>query len=128
MRSIKKEVARFVAVGALNTGITYLLYLALLRIVPYLFAYTVVFVIGIGISYYLNTKIVFRASMTAQSALTYPAVYLVQYVLGVSLLYLLVSRLRVAKEIASLVVVAVSVPVTFVLSRIIILADTSGRD
>jgi putative flippase GtrA len=127
MRSIKKEAARFVAVGALNTGITYLLYLALLRIVPYMVAYTVVFLIGIVISYCLNAKIVFRATMTAQSALTYPAVYLVQYVLGISLLYLLVSRFRVAKEIASLVVVAVSVPVTFVLSRIILLADTSRR-
>jgi putative flippase GtrA len=128
MRSIKKEAARFIAVGALNTGITYLLYLALLRIVPYMVAYTVVFLIGIVISYYLNAKMVFRASMTVHSALTYPAVYLVQYVLGVSLLYLLVSRFRVAKEIASLVVVAVSVPVTFVLSRIILLADTSRRE
>jgi hypothetical protein len=39
-----------------------------------------------------------------------------QHLFGISLLDLLVSRFRVAKEIASLVVVAVSVPVTFVLT------------
>jgi putative flippase GtrA len=128
MRSIKKEVLRFVAVGVVNTGITYLLYLALLRIVPYILAYSLVFLIGIVISYYLNAKIVFRANMTVHSALTYPTVYLVQYVLGVSLLYLLVDRFRVAKEIASLIVVAVSVPVTFVLSRIIISAGSPRRE
>src|SRR3989442_5618045 len=124
MRSIRTELLRFVAVGGLNTGLTYLLYLALLRAMPYSAAYTGSFAVGVFISYHLTAKLVFRVGATWRGALKYPAVYAVQWLLSILMLYVLVEKLGMSKAVAPVVIVAVSVPVTFVLSRFVIL--TSG--
>ena len=53
MRQTLRELARFLAAGAVNTALTYAIYLLLLAIAPYLVAYTVAYVSGIAISYLL---------------------------------------------------------------------------
>ena len=124
IRGSRRELIAFILVGGTNTLLTYLLYLALLRIAPYPVAYSASFVSGIFLSYYLNARFVFKAPLQLGKALKYPAVYAIQYVLGLGLLYLLVELFRVNAAIAPLLVVILTIPATFVMSRYIIRGPT----
>ena len=106
---------RFVAVGAINTGITFLLYLLLLAFVEYRVAYTIAFVSGIAISYVLNSTFVFPGRGDAVALMRFPLVYLVQYACGWALLTVLVARLGVGEIMAMGIVVGVTVVLTYVL-------------
>ena len=55
-----KEFARFIVSGGLNTFVTYLIYLGLLFILDYRVSYTISYIFGIFISYWLNVKFVFH--------------------------------------------------------------------
>jgi putative flippase GtrA len=110
---------RFLIVGALNTGLTYLLYLCLLFVMPYVWAYSLTYSAGIGLGYLLNSHWVFKKTPNLRSATTYPVVYGINYFLGVAMLWLLVELINIPKEIAPLIIVAVSVPVMYVVTRAI---------
>ena len=110
---------RFVIAGTANTGITYVLYLGLLQIMPYVAAYSVTYIAGIALGYVLNAYVVFKARPTAKSAAMYPLVYVLNYLFSLSLLYALVELLSVPREIAPLIVIAVSVPVMYLATKFV---------
>ena len=115
------EFFRFLVVGAVNTGLTVIFFEGLRRLVPYLLAYSVAYVTGIVISYILNASFVFRRRKTVKTAALFPLVYVVQYLLGVVLMWLLVEHAGCAPTVSVIVVVVISVPLTFVLSRTVLL-------
>jgi len=121
MKFINKEFVSFVCFGAVNTILTYIIYLIFLLVVTYPVAYSMTFVIGVYTSYYFNTKFVFKQKLTLRKALQYPIVYLIQYVLGLGLLYLLVETFAMDPRIAPIIIVVITVPITFLLSRLIII-------
>jgi putative flippase GtrA len=123
MRSINREFFRFIFWGGVNTLSGYVIYAFLLLVLPYLLSYTVAFIISIYLSYFLNSKFVFNQELRLSKALKYPLVYLAQYVIGAISLYLLVEILRVNKLIAPLLVVVLTIPITYYLSRRIVRQD-----
>jgi putative flippase GtrA len=114
------EFVRFAFFGGINTGITYVIYLVLLSLLPYGIAYTISYAAGIFVSYWLNATFVFGEKLSVSRALQYPLVYVVQYVLGICVLYLLIEVLGCSRVLAPLLVVIVTLPVTFLLSRYLI--------
>ncbi len=108
---------RFLIAGAVNTGVTYVLYLGLLALMPYVWAYTLTYVAGIGLGYALNSRWVFRKSYSLHSVMAYPLTYLLNYLLGLGLLWILVDSMKVPQEIAPLLVVALSVPLMYLVTR-----------
>ena len=120
------EGLRFVLVGLANTGFTYLIYLALLTWIRYELAYVLAYVVGIGTSYLMNAAFVFRQPLSWRGALTFPTVYIVQMVLGTLLLKALVEFAGIAESVAPLIVVAASLPVTFLMSRFVLTRSASG--
>jgi putative flippase GtrA len=116
MRFINREFYRFVFWGGVNTVASYLIYALLLRLFPYLVAYTIAFVLGIFISYFLNSIFVFQQKLALRKAAKYPLVYLVQYAMGIASLYVLVQILRIDRLVAPALVVLLTIPVTFLLS------------
>jgi len=114
------EYLGFLLVGGANTLITYSLYLLLLLVLPYRWSYSLAFAGGIIISYWLNSQFVFQEPVSLLKFVKYPLVYLIQYLLGILILYLCVDRLGISPWLAPLVVVAVSLPVTFMISKMII--------
>lgn len=110
----------FIVVGAINTLVGYLLYLLLLRAMGYRLAYTLAYLVGIGLSYYLNTRWVFRQPVSLCKFLQYPVVYVAQYVFGVLCLSLLVNLAHLPAEFGPPIVVALSIPLTYSLSRFVI--------
>ncbi len=114
------EFLKFVLVGLANTGLTYLLYAALAIVLPYTLAYSITYVLGIVFSYLVNSLFVFKERLSFAKAFQFPLVYLVQYLVNVLLLKLLVELLGVHKLIAPVLIIAVTIPITFFLSRKII--------
>lgn len=111
---------RFLLVGATNTAVSYVLYLLLLEFMPYLYAYSISYGIGIVVSYILNSRFVFRQPLSLHKFLQFPIVYVMQYSLGVAILWLLIGQLGISPALAMIGVVAVTIPVTFVASRFIL--------
>jgi putative flippase GtrA len=120
MRGHALEFTRFLISGAVNTAVSYAVYLLLLAIVPYLVAYTISYVVGIAISYLLLTRFVFKTGRRLATAMRFPLVYVGQYLMSSAVIVLLVEAMDVRASIAAIVAIAVSIPITFVLSRIVL--------
>jgi len=125
-RSSSCQLARFLVAGALNTGLTYLAYLLLLRVVSYRWAYSISYVAGIFLSFVLNSLFVFRVPLRWGRLLPYPSVYLVQYLLGLCVVYAGVELLGWDERLMPLAALAVTVPVSFVLTRWILGGKSRG--
>lgn len=118
---------RFIASGALNTAVTYAIYVVFLRWISYQASYTIAYATGILLSYVLNRTFVFKAHKGLRTVLLFPFVYIVQYGLSMLLLWIWIERLELSPTIAPLFVVVVTVPVTFVLTRIAFLGGAKFR-
>ena len=114
------DFTRFLIGGAANTAIGYALYLAAAQFMDYRWAYTTSYVLGIGVSYLVNSLFVFRQPLSWRRLVAFPAVYLLQYVAGLALLWLFVSRLGVPARYGPLLVVPLTIPLTFVASRLVL--------
>lgn len=113
--------------GGLNTAVTYLLYLSLLPFLSYRISYTISYAVGIFFSYALNRTYVFRSHRGIFSVILLPMVYVVQYVLSIVLLWLLVIKAKVPAAVAPLVIVAITIPMTFWLTRIVFRTGADGK-
>lgn len=116
-RSFKRQALAFLLAGAANTGLTYLAYLTLLRWIPYGPAYSISYVAGILLSFALNSQFVFGVRLSLRKLAVYPLVYLAQFGLGYAVLYLAVDIARLDPRLGPVLVLAVTVPVSFVLTR-----------
>ena len=119
--------SRFVIGGALNTTVTYVIYLFLHAFIGYQWAFLAAYLLGIALSYLFNALIVFRAKPNLTSAMTFPLIYVVQYSASGGLLALLVERMRIDERIAPLLVAVAVMPLTYLLMRYMFKATTSTR-
>lgn len=117
------EIFRFLIGGMLNLVVGYGGYLLLLHWISYEIAYVISYVFSVCVSYIFSALFVFRQPLRARSALLYPLVYLAQFLLGFALLRLLVEILHFSTWIAPLLVSILTIPVTFLMSRIIVRAN-----
>lgn len=120
MRFLNKEFLRFILSGGINTICTYGLYLLLLLFFEYKISYTVSYIIGILLAYFLNSTLVFKEKVSLNKFLKFPIVYLVQYLINVVILYLFVEYVKMSAEIVPLIVIVISLPITYLLSKYII--------
>lgn len=118
--TIHREAVRFLVAGGINTALTYAIYLALLHLLHYAVAYTTAYVAGIALAYLLSTYYVFQVRQNTRHALLFPLIYVVQYLLGVVILQIAVKTFSVSPKFAMLVSIAITVPITFGLSRLLL--------
>jgi putative flippase GtrA len=112
---------RFLVSGALNTLLTFGIYFALETVINYQVAYLIAYAAGIVFSYYLNTKFVFNTKTSLRTFIRFPLVYIFQYIFGALLLELLVKKLGAPSAYAPLAVTAITLPMTYFLSKIALL-------
>lgn len=112
-----REFFRFLMVGTINTLFSWLLFVVLVRFIPYIVAYTLAYASGIVSSYFLNVRFVFRERVSLSSFLKFPLTYMLQYAMGMLIMWLLVGKLSVEPELAMIMVVLATIPVTFLASR-----------
>lgn len=125
--ALDRLAVRYLIAGGINTLATYLLYLAVLAVAPYPLAYSLSYGAGIILSFILNSRFVFRVPLHWRRLLQYPVVYVVQYALGYAVLYAAIDLAGMKPWLGPVAVVAVTVPVSFVLTRWV-LAGRKGRD
>ncbi len=113
------EFVRYVLAGGINTAITYAAYLLILPFIHRQVAYLLTYILGIVLSYALNTRLVFRQPLRWRSAVQFPAVSLLQYIVSALFLELFVA-LGMSAGLAGLVSILPTIPITFVISRWII--------
>lgn len=111
------DLIKFVIGGGINTAFTFFLYFGLQVILPYQVAYALAFVTGIVFSYWFNARIVFNIPIRWKGFFAFPLVYLVQYLLSAMLLSVFVERLGIPQSVAPLVVIILTIPITFALTR-----------
>jgi putative flippase GtrA len=121
---MSRTFGKFIVAGVINTGTTYVAYLLLLRVLPYWGAYTLSYALGIALGYWLNATQVFGQGTSVRSATLYPLAYVGNYLLGLALLALAVRWLSVPEAIAPLLVLLVTVPVGYMLARLIFRSRT----
>ncbi len=114
------ESVRFIIAGGLNTLITYLFYLLLLLFSPYEIAYSTSFATGIASGYTLNALFVFRQPWMWKKMFQFPVVYIVQYAIGLLFMTILVDRFHIDKKVAPIIIILLSLPLTFLLSKFIV--------
>jgi len=118
---------RFLCGGAVNTLLSYLLYLGLIQIMPYQGAYLVAYVAGVLLAYWLNSRFVFRVPLSWRGMFTYPVVYLVQYLAAAALLELLVRFVSVRPAYAPLLVTAILMPLTYLMNKVVLRRSAATR-
>lgn len=118
-----RSFVKFLASGAVNTLVTYLVYLALLQVLSYRWSYTVSYVAGIGLAYLLYRYFVFKKSAGKLGPVWVTLVYLLQYVIGLALVTLWVQVLEFPALWAPVFAVVVSVPMSYGLNRLVFRGD-----
>ncbi|NEN84300.1 GtrA family protein [Paenibacillus elgii] len=118
MKYLNNSFVKFLIVGITNTLITYLAYLFLLLFFKYQIAYSISYILGIAFSYILNTIIVFKSSISVKKILFYPIVYIIQYLINVALLSYFVNYVN--EKIAPILIIVITIPITFLLSKFIL--------
>lgn len=111
------DLVKFVIGGVINTAFTFFLYLILQIVLPYQLAYAVAFAVGIVFSYWFNAIIVFKTHISWKGFFAFPLVYLGQYLISAMLLGFFVERVGVPQRFAPLIVIVLTIPITFVLTR-----------
>ena len=114
------EFIKFLIVGTLNTGAGYIFYLAFIQVMTYTYAYYLSYALSVVVSYVLNARIVFNEPLSLKKLLAFPLVYIVQYLIGLCLVYIAVEKLSIPVALAPLLVVIMTLPVTFLLARLIV--------
>lgn len=120
IKLMNKEFFKFVISGGINTAATYIVYLLLIVFLNYSLSYSVSYIIGVLLSYYLNSVFVFKESISLRKFFKFPMVYLVQYLINLLMLHLLVEYLNLSVQIVPLIVIVITIPITYLLSKIII--------
>lgn len=111
---------RFLCGGAANTLFTYCLYLALMQVIPYQWAYLCAYATGIVFAYWLNARFVFKVPLSWRGLFAYPTVYVVQYLLAALLLEALVRFVGVRPSFAPLLVTVVLLPLTYLMNKFVL--------
>lgn len=124
---MKRQILTFAAVGVINTATYYCLYLLFLNWLPYLFAHVIAFVISMIGSFFLNARFTYRTRPTWRKFLLFPLTNVTNFLVTTSGVYVIVDVLHAGSRFAPLLASAASIPVTFVVSRWVMLPRQIAR-
>ncbi|MER6034331.1 MULTISPECIES: GtrA family protein [unclassified Streptomyces] len=124
--AIPRQMVTFAVVGAVNTAVYYGLYLLFLHWLPYLGAHVLAFALSMVGSFFLNARFTYRTRPTWRKFLLFPLTNATNFLVTTAGVYVIVDVLHAGNRFAPLLASAASIPVTFVVSRRIMLPG--GRD
>ncbi|MFC9929322.1 GtrA family protein [Streptomyces sp. NPDC127190] len=118
---IPRQIFTFAAVGVVNTAAYYLLYLLFLTWLPYLAAHVLAFAISMVGSFFLNARFTYRVRPTWRKFLLFPLTNLANFLITTAGVYVIVDVLHAGSRFAPLVASAAAIPITFLVSRWVML-------
>lgn len=111
---------RFGIVGLLNTGVHFVVYLAVQTVLPYMVAHLLAFAIAMTGSYFLNCRFTFRVKPSLRGFVLFPLSNLTNLSVTTAGLYILVEFFGVPQWIAPLPTAAFAIPITFLVAQFIL--------
>lgn len=114
---MRGEAIRFAVVGAVNTGVYYVLYLLLSLAIPYLAAHVSAFLLAMVGSFFLNCWYTFRIRPTWRKFVAFPAGTLVNLAVSTTALWAFVRFGGLGHRPAAAIAILLPVPLTFLVSR-----------
>ncbi|MEU6196055.1 GtrA family protein [Streptomyces sp. NPDC047061] len=120
-RPISGQIITFALVGVVNTATYYGLYLLFLMYLPYLAAHVLAFLLSMIGSFFLNARFTYRTRPTWRKFLLFPLTNATNFVITTVGVYVIVDMLHVGSKFAPLMASAAAIPVTFVVSRWVML-------
>lgn len=119
--TVRAQMIRFALVGVVNTVTYYGSYLALLTRLPYLAAHVIAFASSMTGSFLLNSYFTYRTRPTWRKFLLFPLTNAANFVITTGGVWLLVDLVGFSSRYAPLVAAVAAIPITFVVSRAIML-------
>lgn len=119
-RGTAGEVARFAAVGVVNTLTYYGAYLLLVGVLPYLVAHVVAFVVSMLGSFLLNCLVTYRTRPTWRKLLLFPLTVAANFTITTVGVAVLVELLAVDTRVAPLLAAVGAIPLTFLATRAVL--------
>jgi putative flippase GtrA len=116
----RSEFLRFLIGGISNTAFTYAIYLLLLMFFPAMHSYIASFIIGIFSGYVINSLFVFSSKLSLKRFAVFPVVHLVNLAAGSAILWIGIHFLGLDARVAPLLSIAITIPINFVLTRIVV--------
>ena len=120
LKVLMNKIYRFLFAGALNTFISYVIYMLLLNFMVYKIAYVVSYVFGVSIAYYLNSVFVFRSELSLKKYVQFPLIYLAQFFMSGAIILYTVELGLLSEIIAPLFAVIITAPFVFFLTRYVL--------
>jgi putative flippase GtrA len=108
---------KFLIGGAINTAMTYSIYLGFSYLMPYQMAYFFAYLTGIVFSFLFNSIVVFRVPLNWDRLIPYPFIYFFQYVFSAILLGVLVEAVGLNESIAPLLIALLLAPLAYLLNK-----------
>lgn len=121
-----RQILTFAVVGVVNTATYYGLYLLFLLRLPYLAAHILAFALSMVGSFFLNARFTYRTRPTWRKFLLFPLTNATNFLVTTVGVYVIVDVLRAGNAFAPLLASAAAIPVTFVVSRTIMLPRDGG--
>ncbi|WP_149179917.1 GtrA family protein [Streptomyces sp. TRM49041] len=129
MTGVSGQIVRFALVGVVNTATYYGCYLLLLTLgLPYVAAHVVAFLLAMTGSFFLNSYFTYRTRPTWRKFLLFPLTNAANFVITTAGVYLLVDVAGMSSRYAPLLAAAAAIPITFLVSRTIMLRPETPRD
>ncbi|MET8771941.1 GtrA family protein [Streptomyces sp. NPDC004658] len=119
-----RQILAFAAVGVVNTATYYGLYLLFLTALPYLAAHTLAFLLSMTGSFFLNARFTYRTRPTWRKFLLFPLTNATNFLITTAGVYVIVDLLHAGSRFAPLLASAAAIPVTFVVSRWVMLPQS----
>ena len=116
-RRESRQILRFVIAGAINSGLSVLVYQAALFVMPHGPAYVLAYLAGIAIAYVLYSRQVFDAPLGTKRFATFALFYMASLVIGTVLNGVLIEMLGVVERLAIFITIALMLPVNYLGSR-----------
>jgi len=105
-KNFNSQIIKYIFFGALNTLITFILYIFLIKLdVNYIVASTVCYIIGVIEGFILNGLFVFNEKLKFSGLSKYTLVYIVSYSINIFTLYLCVDLFGVNEIFAQMIVI-----------------------
>ncbi|MFE7834881.1 GtrA family protein [Streptomyces sp. NPDC057474] len=120
-RHISGQIITFALVGVVNTATYYGLYLLFLNWLPYLAAHILAFALSMTGSFFLNARFTYRTRPTWRKFLLFPLTNATNFLITTAGVYVIVDVLHAGNRFAPLLASGAAIPVTFVVSRMIML-------
>ncbi|KUM99959.1 sugar transferase [Streptomyces yokosukanensis] len=124
---MKRQILTFAVVGVINTATYYCLYLMFLGWLPYLAAHILAFTLSMVGSFFLNARFTYRTRPTWRKFLLFPLTNVTNFLITTAGVYVIVDVLHAGSRFAPLLASAAAIPVTFVVSRRVMLPGATAR-